>query len=994
MSSQNQKAFSSSFYEKLSRFRNNPQDYLRGDFKEASTRLEFIDPLLIELGWDVYNSKGLSRSRKDVLVEPPQESEGRKRAPDYALRAQNRPPIFVEAKKPSLNIATNSSAAQQVRSYVWSANAHVGILTNFKEIAIYDGRLKPDAKDDASVARLFLSTIDQLEQNFDFLLNTVGRESVLNGSVEDWLGGIGSRKGREPVDKAFLRMIEAGRLSIISGLDKLNPKLSNERLSILTQVLIDRIVFLRVCEDRSLEPFGSLRDALASGDPAISLSRLFDDADRRYNAGLFSDDIADQLLMEQTFLSNYQWPIIEIRKFVDSLYPPTSPFEFSVVPSEILGMAYEEFLAKEVVRSGEEIKLELKPEIRKAGGVFYTPAWLVENVVDATLGPKLENLSPKELRSGKASLRVLDPAAGSGSFLVGAYRHLCNWYLDQYARDFDAWLASGTKSNPSPIEKALDGSYDLTFAERKRILRDHIFGVDIDTQAVEVSKLSLFLELTDGLDLSVAESSLAIFRERLLPDMDGNVKVGNSLVGTDVVPSDQLFDFENSDFSRMVPFSWEDFGKKFDSIVGNPPWLMAGYNRNEIELQYLKETYKSYKGKADLYYLFIEKSLGLLTDGGNLGLVVPNKMQLTSAAEAVRKLLIQNIALRKIVDFRASQIFEGATNYTQVLLATNLKPSDDSKIEIEWANEEYADRRTWEIRQSRLGAGVWNLLPDHVVSFWGDLAKDTSPLSEASLVFGNGVQSGKDPLLVLDITEAQSLGLEPEHLRPMLKGKDIKKSGPVPSKLLVFPYLEEKGEYRVLTEDELRSRPALWQYLHDHKAELVARKWFGKTAEELSGAWWGMMYLDRAENFRGNYLLAPAISREPNFAVGEGSFFPTGSAGATSVNLGDLSAIAAQAILNSKVVKAWAWSHFPIYSGNYYKFSGSYLRTIPVRLPDHSSASRQIWDELADLQESLSNESRRNLVDELNRRIEKKCLELYQVDEVELKRVVESIAPL
>ena len=367
------------------------------------------------------------------------------------------------------------------------------------------------------------------------------------------------------------------------------------------QITIDRIIFLRICEDRGIEPYGQLQGFVGGTEVYPRLVRLFQRADDRYNSGLFHflpekdrTEGPDELTPE---LSIDDKPLKDILR---SLYYPDSPYEFSVLPAEILGQVYEQFLGKVItLTAGHHAKVEDKPEVKKAGGVYYTPSYIVDYIVEHTVGKLLEDrdVEVTDISRGRGKkrlqtpvmnrpLRVLDPACGSGSFLLGAYQKLLDWYRDYYDKNSPQTWA---KFEEPPIACAADGSWKLTTAERKRILLDHIYGVDIDPQAVEVTKLSLLLRVLEG------EKNLVLFHnERALPDLADNIKCGNSLIGPDFYEGKQFTMFDDDERLRINAFDWhaefphifQDGG--FDAVIGNPPY---GAELRSDELAYVQDRF-------------------------------------------------------------------------------------------------------------------------------------------------------------------------------------------------------------------------------------------------------------------------------------------------------------------------------------------------------------------------------------------------------------------
>ena len=976
---------------KIASFRDREREMMQADYKEASARVEFIDGFLAALGWDVSNAAGAPDRFKDVVVEPSQDVDGHKRAPDYVLRVEGNRKLFVEAKKPSIWIKNQIEPAYQVRRYSWSAQLPIAVLTNFRELAVYDGRYKPNVDDPARKARILYLKFTELEDNWDAVHGLLSREAVDGGSLDRYAAESSGKGGSERIDRVFLRDLEDARSTLLTHVAERNPTLTDAELLRAIQLTLDRIIFLRICEDRLVEPYGSLRTAVEQSNPRAALNELYRQADSRYNSGLFHFEEETGRVNPDVLTPSLEMDDDVVRQTILRFYPPNSPYAFGVMPVEVLGRAYESFLSQRITRAGGHVALELKPEIRKAGGVYYTPEWLTSEVLDLTLAPMLSGKTPEQLASGRTPLRILDPACGSGSFLVQGYRKLLDWHLAQYVLDNQRFLAT----RPPRLERNRVGELSLTLGERKRILLTHIFGVDIDEQAVEVAKPSLLLTLMEDQDASDIAQQLSIFKDRILPDMDSNVRCGNSLIGPDILSDDELADIHSPARAITRPFDWRTFHGGFSVIVGNPPWLMAGYEIADEALEYLKLNYDSYAGKADLYYLFIERSLGLLADGGRLGLVVPNKMYSTGAASELRKLLVQEPWIESIVDFQAAQLFEGATNYTQVLFASRAFPTAPEQVHYTRATPRMVSRQSWYVERGRLAGDSWDVSSPEAVELWDTITDGATPLASVVTGFGNGMQTGKDPILIVNRGQASSLKLEARYLRELVRGQDIRNGGLAPSeRLVVFPYEENDGEYRVLTPSQLSRAPWLEAYLKANEAALRARKWFGKSPLDLTGQWWGLMHLDNASAFSGRHLVTPSLSPKANYALGDGRLFPTGTAGVTSVELpADIDEHALLALLNSTLLSAYVLGHSPMYVGGFHKFSTRHIQNTPIRLPD-DTVSKEIWDRLGPLwrtRTSLPSGPERLLVDG---RIDDLVNRLYGVDPGVLSAAVDQIRML
>jgi predicted type IV restriction endonuclease len=466
----------------VERFDLHRDSYHSGKYNETQLRREYIDPFFKALGWDVDNTAGYAEAYKDVIHEDAIKVGSATKAPDYSFRIGGTRKFFVEAKKPSVNIAEEIGPAYQLRRYAWSAKLPLSILTDFEEFAIYDCRIKPDKSDKASTARImYLSDRDYLNR-WDEIAAIFSKEAVLKGSFDKYADKSRLKKGTAEVDAAFLSDIEVWRQTLAQNIALRNPKLTQRELNFAVGKTIDRIIFLRICEDRGIEPEVQLM-ALQNGTNIYQrLIRIYYNADDKYNSGLFHfrlekdrfeppDDLTLNLTIDDK-------PLKEIFK---SLYYPESPYEFSVLPADILGQVYEQFLGKVIyLTQGHRAKVEDKPEVKKAGGVYYTPTYIVDYIVKNTVGKLLEGKKPGP-RGSASNIRILDPACGSGSFLIGAYQYLLDWHRDRYIEDGPEKWAKGR--NPA-LCQIIRGEWRLTTAERKRILLNNIYGVDIDHQAV------------------------------------------------------------------------------------------------------------------------------------------------------------------------------------------------------------------------------------------------------------------------------------------------------------------------------------------------------------------------------------------------------------------------------------------------------------------------------------------------------------------------------
>jgi type I restriction-modification system DNA methylase subunit len=651
-------------------FKTNQALYHAPTYKEAQARQEFIDQMFVYLGWDVYNEERAAPQYREVEVEPTQEIEGEKKAPDYVFRIGAERKFFVEAKKPGVSIKSDAKPAYQVRRYAWSAKLPLSLLTDFEELAVYDCRTRPFDKDQASVARINFYTFDEYPDRWKEIWDVFSREAVRGGSFDQYMEHVKGKRGTATVDAEFLKEIEGWRDALARNLALRNPKLSIDELNDAVQRTIDRIIFLRMAEDRGIEapdrllaltgsPKGYSAKGQGEGESIYAqLLHLFQQADAKYNSGLF-DFAADQLTGQLSIDDKVLKPII-----ADLYYP--NPYEFSVMPAEILGNVYEQFLGKVIrLTAAHQAKVEEKPEVKKAGGVYYTPAYIVDYIVKQTVGQQIEGKTPRQLES----VRVLDMACGSGSFLLGAYQFLLDYYLKWY-------LEHEPQKHSKAVTKIGD-AWRLTTAERKRILLAHIYGVDIDRQAVEVTKLSLLLKVLEGENEQSLQMEL-FARERALPNLDRNIKCGNSLIGPDYFGNQLMSDPE--EYRRVNPFDWQsefpDAVKAggFDCIIGNPPYGFHQIHDESIK-PYFKQHYAAAQGSFEHYFLFYERTLTLLKKDGLHGFITPVTWLTIPSARSLRKFILGGFSIQEI-SWLPEMVFRNAQVNTLISIIKRSEPNE------------------------------------------------------------------------------------------------------------------------------------------------------------------------------------------------------------------------------------------------------------------------------------------------------------------------------
>ena len=397
--------------ELIERFDRNLEAYRSGQYNETQVRREFVDPLFEALGWDVANKQGYAEAYKDVIHEDAIRVGGATQAPDYCFRIGGTRKFFLEAKKPSVNIKDDVHPAFQLRRYAWSAKLPLSILTDFEEFAVYDCRIKPDKTDQAAIGRILYLTYKDYADRWEDIAAIFSHAAVLKGLFDQFAETHKPKKGTAEVDAAFLQEIETWRDQLARNIAIRNPHLTQRELNSSVQRTVDRLIFLRICEDRGIEHYGQLLTLLNGERVYPRLCELFHRADERYNSGLFyfrpekgRADAPDELTLQLTIDDKL------LKEMIKNLYYPDSPYEFSVLPVEILGQVYEQFLGKVIrLTAGHRAVVEDKPEVKKAGGVYYTPTYIVAYIVKHTVGKLVAGKTPKQVEK----LKILDNSFSS-----------------------------------------------------------------------------------------------------------------------------------------------------------------------------------------------------------------------------------------------------------------------------------------------------------------------------------------------------------------------------------------------------------------------------------------------------------------------------------------------------------------------------------------------------------------------------------------------------
>ncbi len=977
-------------------FGSHEAEYGSTNYPEAQVRTDFLSPLFRALGWDVENRAGLSYSQREVIEEKGP-TLGR---PDYNYRISGITRFFVEAKAPHENLDSEKHVLQAKR-YAWSTKeVFAVILTDFDEFRCYDASLEPDARDPHRGLLLHLRYNEYLE-NSDKLWE-FSRERVAAGSIEAMLP---TEKRilhfRKPVDQKFLQDVTRWRGELAIAVHQRSPGIGVRELTEIVQRLLDRFIFIRVAEDQQILPNRSLWErvqewkAIGGRKPLLPmLNFLFHQINEDFNGEIFKYHPCEEIKVED-------W---KIGKMIEGLYPPESPYRWDNIPVDLFGAIYERYLGKTIYVKEGGVEVEDKPEVRKSGGVYYTPKYIVDYIVANTVGDLVEGKRPQEIEK----LRILDPACGSGSFLLSAFQYLIDYHL----RFYEAHLDEAKMESMFPeLTRTADGGFRLSIWRKTKILANNLCGVDLDSQAVEITMMNLYLKALEG------EKGLPN-RQHLLPSLMSNIRCGNSLVSADIHENGSL----SVEQRRAVnPFDWSSstngFGEilaggGFDAILGNPPYIRI-QNLDSAQVEYFNSRYQAATGKYDIYVLFIEKAAQLLRDQGVLGMILPNKFLTASYGAGVRSLITKRALLYGIVDFAASQVFEQATTYTCLLF---LKKSENKTFQAirPAAGESPADllervprlSSASAVRSGTLSTSSWVLSASDQLEVVKQMDKSDLRLKDLVKNIFQGLISGGDQFFYLErVSEGahtsavrspylgQKIEIENAILHPLLKGSEVRRWAVENQKYVaLYPY-KQNGQKTVLLDPmEIQAQyPKAWRYLESVREPLSKR---GSASMDYE-SWYAYWCPREIQKFASPKILTQVLARGSKMAFdseGKYLFAGGGNAGVYGIILKD-NVIAEQrtdymvmlALLNSSLLEFYLRQISSMFRGGFVSYGRRFIERLPICLPD-AGLAWQIATQASQIEDATQLGNLKD-VSLLETNLDELIFDLYEVSKAQRERI-------
>ncbi|HLE62117.1 MAG TPA: DNA methyltransferase [Pyrinomonadaceae bacterium] len=1006
------------------------------DVPEAQIEDNYIRKLFRFLNWNTDNA-GLSIAEWEFVL---QRTDEKGKRPDYILQLDGQQLLVMDAKKVKYDMH-DPRWMQQVYAYAYSTQNQptprkidFAVLTDFQEFVLLDCTLYAADPKAVSNFRILDWSCDDYVSQFDTLWELFERENIRaaartretknpSGLWARYLSPKKVKANRIPPDKAFLAEMDdektGWRVRLAKDMKKRNPDADGALITAAVQLLIDRLIFVKALSDREIEEdyLTQLaeqveKSGLAADDAGWfnACRDIFAKLNQFYNGSIFEP----RPELEAVTVSNKV-----VREVIRDLQPENSPYHFAVLPVEILGTIYERFLGRVVRATDSRVKIEDKPEVRKAGGVYYTPQYIVDYIVQNTVG---ELLARCKTPAEAAKLRILDPACGSGSFLLGAYTALIRWHEAYYSDKGQL-----TKRDREAAYYDSDGRVRLTAKLKRQILLNNLYGVDIDEQAVEVTRFSLSLKALEDTRRDELTEEVNLFKQTVLPDLRNNIKCGNSLIGPDYFTGQMFADKE--ELLRVKPFDWgrefaEVFDKTsrvsetrevsggFDAVIGNPPYVRQE-SLSAFKV-YWQKHYKSYNSTADLYVYFIERGLSLLREGGLFSIIVSSSFLRTTYALPLRKHIRDSYAIRRLVDFGGLSIFAdakdvyvcipvfGKTQQTKVTKVCRISTLDFADLSSHVSRHEYI------VPLSRYSENGWSLENELVTSTFAKIQANSLPLGE--YVQGRiyyGLKTGLNEAFEIDPhTRDEIVKKAPQCsslIKPFLGGQDIRRYFVRdPRYLIVIPSGWTSEQIQKTTNRSTLSERSAWDWFskgyHPLAKHLEKFAEDAKKRQDKGEFWWELRPCDYYGVLDGPKIIYPDIAKNPRFVLDTTRVYIANTAYCLGSN--DLYLLG---LLNSKLFWfsiARVSIPFGTRAGEFrYRLIYQYMEKVPIRLINFSDpVDKARHDKMVQLVESMlalhkhkaaartqaEQEQIQRQIEATDRQIDALVYELYRLTEEEI----------
>ena len=820
----------------------------------------------------------------------------------------------------------------------YGKNCQWVIVSNYKEIRLYR------ANDMTEYQVFFLKDLrDDLEfkkfiyvLSFFALVGTDKRKAKTLELSEEY------QKNQSEIEKKFYKEYKEIRLKIFENIRKNNPTVNENILIEKVQKLLDRFLFICFCEDKGLLPNNSYEKIVQRGEAFGDIFESFKmlcnwinigspkNDINKFNGGLFkSDDVLDTLIVDD-----------EVFKEMEKI----SLYDFdSEMNENILGHIFEQSIndIEELKKSLSGEEYDAKKSKRKKDGIFYTPKYItkyiVENSIKNWLDDRRRELGEDELpeltesdmkfdvykknytknyrkhvefwekyREAVRNIKIVDPACGSGAFLITAFEYLLNYnkYLDE--KIFD-----------------LIGTQGLFSDRTKEILQNNIFGVDLNRESIEITKLSLWLKTAD--------------KDKTLATLENNIKCGNSLIDDPEIAGELAFDWE-----KEFPEVFENGG--FDIVIGNPPYVrVQGLKENYLkQTKFYEQKYKSATGAYDIYVLFMEKAFKLINKKGFVSFILPHKFLITDFGEGIRKYFVENKAVKSLVHFGSDLVFSEASTYTCIV--TLSKEKKDKIYFKKISPSKLLEIEKWDkMNYGLLNEKNWDLQSEEIYKLIVKLNEQPYRVKDVFDNIFQGIATSLDDVYVFEGKEEGNIikgynrkydyhfEIEKDLVKPFIKGNEMGKYKNLENKnFVLFPYqkMNDKIEY-VNFEYIEKYLPMTKKYLKYFEKEIKSRE-RGKMKEKVD--WYAYIYPKNLNKFENSKIMTQEISLGCKMTYDKKGIYyhPTTIYSFVKNEKFNVDDKFYLSILNSKIMWFFLKNTGTELSGGYFRFKTNYINPFPL----------------------------------------------------------------
>lgn len=990
----------------IDRYNNTIRQKSHKDISEETIRT-WINELLSIFGWNVQNTAQVLQERvlsKQQIKKLNQINSIHKK-PDYTLMNGTNIKTFLDAKSLDVNIFTSKETAFQIRSYGWSAQSPCAFVSNFEQFVIYDTRFVPTPDQSADMGTKQFSIDDYIE-NFDILFEHLWHDNICSNHLEQLYKTVAT-EGNNQLDSSFMHMLSDFRIKLANKLIEQNSAIINSDLILnyYVQVILDRIIFIRVCESKEIEEHEKLKSFLSDKQGFWNSFKksCYMEFYNHYDGAMFQrDELFQKLDIDNEVFT----------QFINGLYYPC-PYRFNVIPVKVIANIYEEFLGKQIILKDGRIEEITKSEYIKTNGAVCTPEHIVEMVCKQTI-----DLSAVATIDDLLNIKVLEPCCGSGVFVVSVYELLAKKMTEIFISNEEM---RNQYSNYFVIK---DNNCVLTVDGRRAIVTSCIHGIDCDESAIEVTKMSLALKIVDG-NNPLVWNEIGAFGEKILRDVDSNIKLGNTLVSTDNhIPAKHIAEIKP--FNIKIAFA-DVFSKNkgFSYIIGNPPYVETKHFKAAQPLMhdYLSTKYSAFEGKADLSVLFIEKCIGLLAPNGKLGFIIQRRWFKTNYGRSIRTLINEGKYLEKLIDFKATDIFKGRITYVSIIVLSKKKnenvqyffmPSEAEDIKTIFENsEDNGDFVTCDFASLPIKTGTENWSYDNY-----QIEKIKKRLSDTCGVLGDypnlAVKDGIQALWkkMYHLTGChidgkyiigkngfkETVKVEKDAMKAVIYNREFYPFKKVePDAYCVFPYKGANNE--VIPFSELKEKyPLLAEYLSTNKQRIT------EQVECYEGDLWHRFTREHNHTlYNVDKIIIPMTARDTiaTFINDKGLYMDNANVWFITVDGASTDLMKAiTCIINSTIFTVLGKSGANPQSGGYYKFNKQFLMPIPFpneavkEKADCVAKLAKYYTEISELQEqylSATFNTKEIIAGQLRQlwaELDDICYSLYKVTDQEKQQII------